>query len=343
MKRPKIALVGSGNIGGTLAHLATLKHLGEVVLFDIVEGISSGKALDIFQSASVEGIDGKLTGGSNYSIIRGADVVIVTAGIPRRPGMSRDDLIGINLKVMQSVGEGIRRFAPKAFVICVTNPLDAMVWALREFSNLPHNMVVGMAGTLDSGRFKTFLAEELSISAQDISACVLGGHGDDMVPLVRYTTVAGIPLTDLIKMGWITKARVNEIILRTRQGGAEILSLLKSGSAYYAPAASAIQMAESYILNRKRLLPCAAFLNGEYGVKGLYVGVPTIIGSKGVERVIELSLTKAEKVAFNTSVSSVKNLLSAVKKLSPKINNKSDRKTTKNNHKKKSGIRKKLN
>ena len=329
MKRPRIALVGSGNIGGTLAHLAMLKNLGEVVLLDIVRGVPDGKALDVLQSASIEGIDTRLKGTSSYSAIRGADIVIVTAGVARRPGMSRDDLIGINLKVMKSVGEGIRKYAPNAFVICITNPLDAMVWALREISRLPHKKVVGMAGILDSGRFRTFLAQDLSVSVEDINACVLGGHGDDMVPLVRYTTVAGIPLPDIIKMGWISKSRVGEIIDRTRHGGAEILSLLKSGSAFYAPASSAIQMAESYLCDRKRLLPCAAYLNGEYGVSGLYVGVPVIIGAKGVERIVELPLIRAEKAAFDKSVASVRGLVATVKNLSPTIGRSSTKKNAK--------------
>ena len=319
MVRAKLALIGGGNIGGTLAHLATLKQLGDIVLFDIMPGLPQGKALDLYQSTAVEGVDVALTGTKNYSAIRGADVAIVTAGVARKPGMSRDDLIGINVKVMESVGEGLRRYAPRAFVICITNPLDAMVWALREASGLPYSHVVGMAGILDSARFRAFLAEELGVSVQDVSAFVLGGHGDSMVPLVRYTTVAGIPLPDVIKMGWITKKRLNEIVQRTRQGGAEIVGLLKTGSAFYAPATSAIEMAEAYLHDRKRLLPCAAYLNGEYGVKGLYVGVPVVIGAGGVERVVEITLNAGEKAAFKKSVASVKGLVAAVRKLAPGI------------------------
>jgi len=321
MKRPKIALVGAGNIGGALAHLAMLKRLGDVVLFDIAEGVPDGKALDIYQASPVENIDARLTGGRSYTAIRDANVVIVTAGIARRPGMSRDDLIGVNVKVMQSVGEGIRKYAPNAFVICITNPLDAMVWALREASHVPHKRVVGMAGILDSARFRAFLAESLEVSVEDVCASVLGGHGDTMVPLVRYTTVAGIPLPDLVKMGWITKQRLDEIVNRTRNGGAEIVALLKTGSAFYAPASSAMQMVESFLYDRKRVLPCAAYLNGEYGVRGLYVGVPVVIGASGVERIVELPLTKPEKVAFAKSVASVRGLVESVKKLVPEIGN----------------------
>src|SRR6056297_1527616 len=277
MARPKIALIGAGQIGGTLAHLVALKELGDVVLFDIAEGTPEGKALDIAESGPSEGFDAKLKGTQDYADIAGADVCIVTAGVPRKPGMSRDDLLGINLKVMKSVGEGIAANAPDAFVICITNPLDVMVWALRHYCGLPHNKVVGMAGVLDSARFRHFLADEFKVSVEDVTAFVLGGHGDTMVPLARYSTVAGIPLPDLIKMGWTTPSRLDEIIQRTRDGGAEIVGLLKSGSAYYAPASSAISMAESYLLDKKRVLPCAAKLTGQYGVDGLYIGVPVVI------------------------------------------------------------------
>ncbi|MEK9683419.1 MAG: malate dehydrogenase [Rhodospirillaceae bacterium] len=315
MARSKIALIGAGNIGGTLAHLAGLKELGDVILFDIVKGVPSGKALDLVESSPIEGFDSNMKGASSYSAIKGADVVIVTAGIPRKPGMSRDDLIGTNAKVMEAVGEGIRKNCPKAFVICITNPLDAMVWALREASGLSKNQVVGMAGILDSGRFRYFLAEEMGVSVQDVTAFVLGGHGDTMVPLPRYSTVAGIPLPDLIKMGWITSDRLKKIVQRTRDGGAEIVQLLGNGSAFYAPASSAIQMAESYLKDQKRVLPCAAMLNGEYGVKGLYIGVPVVIGSGGVEKIVEISLNKSEQAAFDQSVGAVRELVGVVKKM----------------------------
>lgn len=319
MARNKIALIGSGMIGGTLAHLAGLKDLGDVVLFDIAEGMPQGKALDLAQSAPVEGFDARLKGANEYADIKGADVVIVTAGVPRKPGMSRDDLLEINLKVMSQVGAGIKKYAPKAFVICITNPLDAMVWALQKFSGLPSNMVVGMAGVLDSSRFRHFLADEFDVSVEDVTAFVLGGHGDTMVPLPRYSTVAGIPLTDLIKMKWITKKRLDEIVQRTRDGGAEIVGLLKTGSAYYAPAASAIAMAESYLKDKKRVVPCAAWLSGEYGVKGLYVGVPVVLGAKGAERVVEIELNASERKGFMKSVESVKGLVDACKKISPNL------------------------
>jgi malate dehydrogenase len=316
MARNKIALVGAGNIGGTLAHLAGLKELGDVVMFDIVKGVPDGKALDLAESSPIEGFDSNMKGASSYSAIAKSDVVIVTAGIARKPGMSRDDLIGINTGVMKQVGEGIKKHCPKAFVICITNPLDAMVWALREASGLPANQVVGMAGILDSGRFRYFLAEEFNVSVQDVTAFVLGGHGDTMVPLPRYSTVAGIPLPDLIKMGWTTKKRLNEIVQRTRDGGAEIVALLGNGSAFYAPASSAIQMAEAYLKDQKRVLPCCAYLNGQYGVKGLYVGVPVVIGAKGVERIIEIEMSASEKKEFNASVESVRGLVNVVKKMS---------------------------
>ena len=319
MARKKIALIGSGMIGGTLAHLAGLKELGDIVLFDIADGIPQGKGLDIAQSSPVEGFNANMTGASDYAAIEGADVCIVTAGVARKPGMSRDDLLGINLKVMEQVGAGIKKYAPDAFVICITNPLDAMVWALQKFSGLPKNKVVGMAGVLDSARFRLFLSQEFNVSVQDVTAFVLGGHGDTMVPLARYSTVAGIPLTDLVKMGWCTKERLEEIIQRTRDGGAEIVGLLKTGSAYYAPAASAIEMAESYLKDKKRVLPCAANLSGQYGIKDMYVGVPCVIGEGGVERVIEIDLNKAEKEAFDKSVASVAGLCEACINIAPAL------------------------
>ncbi len=319
MARPKIALIGAGQIGGTLAHLAGLKELGDVILFDIAEGTPQGKALDIAESAPVDGFDAKLKGANDYADIAGADVCIVTAGVPRKPGMSRDDLLGINLKVMKSVGEGIAANAPDAFVICITNPLDAMVWALRQFSGLPHAKVVGMAGVLDSARFRHFLAEEFDVSVKDVTAFVLGGHGDTMVPLARYSTVAGIPLPDLVAMGWTSQEKLDAIIQRTRDGGAEIVGLLKTGSAFYAPAASAIQMAESYLKDQKRVLPCAAHLDGQYGLDGMYVGVPTVIGAGGVEKVVEIKLDKAERAMFDKSVDSVKGLVEACKGIDPTL------------------------
>ena len=315
MARKKIALLGAGQIGGTLALLAGLKELGDIVMFDIVDGVPQVKALDLAESAPVQGFDAKLAGTSGYAGIAGADVVIVTAGVPRKPGMSRDDLLGTNLKVMEQVGAGIKKYAPDAFVICITNPLDAMVWALQRASNLPRKKVVGMAGVLDSARFRHFLAEEFGVSVQDVTAFVLGGHGDDMVPLTRYSGVAGIPLPDLVKMGWTTKARIDEIVDRTRKGGGEIVALLKTGSAFYAPAAAAIAMAESYLKDKKRVLPCAAYLTGEYGVDDLYVGVPVVIGAGGVERIVEIDLAPSEKAAFDKSVTAVKGLLEAAKKI----------------------------
>ena len=309
MARPKIALVGAGQIGGTLAHLAAIKELGDVILFDIAEGTPQGKALDLSQCGPVEGFDVSLKGANSYADIAGADVCIVTAGVPRKPGMSRDDLLGINLKVMKSVGEGIKSHAPNAFVICITNPLDAMVWALREFSGLPHHMVVGMAGILDSARFRHFLAAEFNVSMRDVTAFVLGGHGDTMVPLARYSTVAGIPLPDLIEMGWTTQDKLDAIIQRTRDGGAEIVGLLKTGSAFYAPATSAIEMAEAFLRDQKRLLPCAAYVKGAYGLDGMYVGVPTVIGAGGIERVVEIKLNAAEQAMLDKSVDSVKGLV----------------------------------
>jgi malate dehydrogenase len=317
MARNKIALIGAGQIGGTLAHLAGLKELGDVVLFDIVDGTPQGKALDLAESAPVEGFNAHLSGASDYAAIAGADVVIVTAGVPRKPGMSRDDLLGINLKVMEAVGAGIKQHAPDAFVICITNPLDAMVWALQKASGLPPQKVVGMAGVLDSARFRYFLSEEFKVSVEDVTAFVLGGHGDDMVPSVRYSTVAGIPLPDLVKLGWTTQEKLDAIIERTRKGGGEIVNLLKTGSAFYAPASSAIAMAESYLKDKRRVLPCAAQLKGEYGVDNLYVGVPVVIGANGVEKIVEVTLDAAEKQMFDKSVASVKGLVEACKTINP--------------------------
>ena len=315
MARNKIALVGAGNIGGTLALLAGLKELGDVTLFDIADGVPQGKALDLAEATPVEGFDAKFAGASSYAAIKGADVVIVTAGVARKPGMSRDDLLAINIKVMNAVGEGIKKNCPKAFVICITNPLDAMVWVLQQASGLPPHMVVGMAGVLDSARFRYFLAEEMNVSVEDVSAFVLGGHGDTMVPMVRYSTVAGIPLPDLIKMGWLKKDRLDKIVQRTRDGGAEIVGLLKTGSAFYAPASSAILMAESYLKDKKRVLPCAIHMSGQYGVKNLYVGAPAVIGAKGVERIVELDLTKTEKAMLAKSVGAVTGLVETCKGL----------------------------
>ncbi|MDJ0894934.1 MAG: malate dehydrogenase [Alphaproteobacteria bacterium] len=315
MARSKIALVGAGNIGGTLAHLAGLKELGDVALFDIVEGVPQGKGLDIAQSSPIDDFDAAYVGTNDYEGIAGADVVIVTAGVPRKPGMSRDDLIGTNTKVMLSVGDGIKKHCPGAFVICITNPLDAMVGVLREASGLAPNMCVGMAGVLDSARFRYFLAEEFNVSVEDVTAFVLGGHGDTMVPLVRYSAVAGIPVPDLVKMGWTTQDKIDAIVQRTRDGGAEIVGLLKTGSAFYAPAAAAIQMAESYLRDKKRLLPCAAYLKGEYGVDGIYVGVPVIIGAGGVERIVEIQLNAEEKAMFDHSVGAVRGLVDVTEKM----------------------------
>ena len=316
MARNKIALVGAGNIGGTLALLAGLKELGDVVLFDIIDGIPQGKALDIAEAAPVEGFDAMVAGANDYSAIKDADVVIVTAGIARKPGMSRDDLIGTNTKVMNAVGEGIKNNCPDAFVICITNPLDVMVGVLRDACGLPHNKVVGMAGVLDSARFRYFLAEEFNVSVEDVTAFVLGGHGDTMVPLERYSTVAGIPVPDLIKLGWSTQEKIDQIIQRTRDGGAEIVGLLKTGSAFYAPASSAIQMAESYIRDKKRVLPCAAYCDGQYGLDGLYVGVPAVIGAGGIERIVEIELNADEKKMFDNSVNAVRSLVDVVANLS---------------------------
>jgi len=319
MARSKIALIGGGQIGGTLAHLAALKELGDVTLFDIVEGLPQGKCLDLAQSGPVEGFDTQFKGTNSYADIAGADVVIVTAGVPRKPGMSRDDLLGINLKVMSAVGDGIKNHAPSAFVICITNPLDAMVWALREFSGVPHNKIVGMAGVLDSARFRHFLAEEMGVSVEDVSAFVLGGHGDSMVPMPRFSTVAGISLPELVKMGWIAQDRLDAIVQRTRDGGAEIVGLLKTGSAYYAPATSAIAMAESYLKDKKRVLPCAVHVDGPYGIEDLYVGLPAVIGQGGIERIVELELTAEERAALMKSADTVKGLIDACKTLDERL------------------------
>jgi malate dehydrogenase len=318
MARKKIALVGAGNIGGTLAHLVGLKQLGDVILFDIVEGVPQGKSLDIAESTPIEGVNAAYSGANGYEAIAGADVVIVTAGVPRKPGMSRDDLIGINAKVISQVAQGIKQHAPNAFVICITNPLDAMVWVLREVSGLPHNKVVGMAGVLDSARFRYFLAEEFNVSVEDVTAFVLGGHGDTMVPLLRYSTVAGIPVPDLVKMGWTTQEKLDRIVQRTRDGGAEIVALLKTGSAFYAPAAAAVQMAEAYLLDQRRVLPCAAWVDKAYGQTGIYVGVPVVLGGNGVEKIVEIQLTAAEKAEFEKSVESVRGLIAKSKELMPK-------------------------
>ena len=306
--RNKIALIGAGNIGGTLAHLAAIKELGDVTLFDIADGIPQGKALDLAQSGPVESFDSNVNGSNDYSSLSGSDVVIVTAGVARKPGMSRDDLVEINTKVMKQVGKGIKENCPKAFIICITNPLDAMVGVLQRASGLPTNMVVGMAGVLDSARFRHFLAEEFNVSVSDVTAFVLGGHGDTMVPLSRYSAVAGIPVPDLVKMGWSTQEKIDQIVQRTRDGGAEIVGLLKTGSAFYAPASAAIEMADSYLKDKKKLLPCAAFVDGYYNLKGIYVGVPVIIGKDGVERIVEIDFEPDEKEMFDHSISAVKQL-----------------------------------
>ena len=319
MARHKIALIGSGQIGGTLALLAGIKELGDVVMFDVAEGIPQGKSLDIAEAAPVEGFDARLSGTNSYEGIEGADVCIVTAGVPRKPGMSRDDLLGINLKVMEQVGAGIKKYAPNAFVICITNPLDAMVWALQKSCGLPPQKVVGMAGVLDSARFRYFLADEFNVSVEDVHAMTLGGHGDDMVPLARYSSVGGVPLPDLVKMGWISQEKLDSIVDRTRKGGGEIVALLKTGSAFYAPASSAIQMAESYLKDKRRILPCAAYLTGQYGVKDMYVGVPVVIGANGVEKIVEIELNDAEKAMFQKSVASVQGLVDACVKIAPQL------------------------
>ncbi len=312
--RNKIALVGAGQIGGTLALLTGLKELGDVALVDIAEGVPQGKALDLFETAPVEGFDTAMIGSNEYDIIEGADVVIVTAGVPRKPGMSRDDLIGINTGVIEAVGSNIKKYAPDAFVIVITNPLDVMVEVMQRVTGFDPKKVVGMAGVLDSARFRYFLADEFDVSVEDVTAFVLGGHGDTMVPLIRYSTVAGIPLPDLIKMGWTTQEKIDAIVDRTRNGGGEIVALLKTGSAFYAPAASAIAMAESYLKDKRRVLPCAAKLNGEYGVDGLYIGVPVVIGKNGVEKIVEIEMNAEEQAMFDNSVNAVRELLEAVDK-----------------------------
>ena len=319
MKRPKIALIGAGQIGGTLAHLISLKEIGDIVLFDIAEGIPHGKALDIAESTSVDGLDINLSGANDYSKIKDADVCIITAGVPRKPGMSRDDLLGINLKVMKDVGNGIKQNAPNSFVICITNPLDAMVWALQKYTGFSTEKVVGMAGVLDSSRFCYFISEELNVSIKDVSAFVLGGHGDTMVPLTRYSTVGGIPLPDLVSMGWISQEKLEAIVQRTRDGGAEIVSLLKTGSAFYAPAASAISMAEAYLKDQKRILPCAACCFGEYKLDGIYVGVPAVIGKTGIEKIIEIELSEEEAAQFKKSTDAVNNLITACTEIDPSL------------------------
>jgi malate dehydrogenase len=315
MARKKIALVGAGNIGGTLAHLIGLKELGDVVLFDVFGGVAAGKALDIVQAGPIEGFDAEITGGSDYAAIAGADVVIVTAGFPRQPGMSRDDLVSKNAGVIAEVAAGIKQYCPEAFVIVITNPLDAMVWVMQQKSGLPPQRVVGMAGVLDSARFRLFLAQEFRVSVEDVTAFVLGGHGDTMVPLTRYSTVAGIPIPDLIAMGWTTQERIDAIVTRTANGGGEIVKLLEKGSAFYAPASAAIAMAESYLKDKKRVLPCAAWLNGEYGVKDLYVGVPVVIGAGGVERIVEIKLNETERALFEKSCEAVRAVIEAAKRL----------------------------
>jgi malate dehydrogenase len=315
MARNKIALIGAGQIGGTLALLAGLKELGDVVLFDIVDGVPQGKALDIVQGSSIEGYDAVIAGANDYGAIRGADVVIVTAGVPRKPGMSRDDLIGINTKVVGEVGAAIKQNAPDAFVITITNPLDAMVWVMKEATGFPAHRVVGMAGVLDSARFRYFLAEEFGVSVEDVTAFVLGGHGDTMVPLIRYSTVAGIPLPDLVKMGWTTQEKLDRVVQRTRDGGAEIVNFLKTGSAFYAPASAAISMAEAFLRDKKRVLPCAAWLTGQYGVRDLYVGVPVVIGKGGIERIVEIQLNREEQAAFDASCAAVKTLVDIAKRM----------------------------
>jgi malate dehydrogenase len=321
MARSKIALIGAGQIGGTLALLAGLKELGDIVLMDMMEGTAKGKALDLAQTAAVEGFDAKLSGGgvTDYAPISGADVCIVTAGVPRKPGMSRDDLIGVNLKVMEAVGAGIKQYAPNAFVICITNPLDAMVWALQKFSGLPPHKVVGMAGVLDSARFTHFLADAAGVSIQDVRAMTLGGHGDDMVPMVRYSTIGGVPLPDCVKLGMFSQAQLDAMVERTRKGGGEIVALLGNGSAFYAPAASAIAMAESYLKDQKRMLPCAAHLTGQYGITDMYVGVPVVIGTRGVEKIVELELNETERAMFANSVASVRGLCDACKTMAPSL------------------------
>ena len=315
MTKPKISLIGAGQIGGTLAHLIALKELGDVVLFDVAEGIAKGKALDLSQSTAIDGLNVSITGTNNYNDTSNSDVIIITAGVPRKPGMTRDDLLGINLKIIKQVADGIKDTSPNAFVICITNPLDVIVMALQKYSGLPKNKVIGMAGVLDTSRFKFFLSQELNVPISEVDSFVLGGHGDTMVPVPNRTTVSGKPLLDFVKEGKISEEKLNEIIDRTRNGGAEVVKLLETGSAFYGPAASGIEMAESYLKNLKKTLPCAAHLNGQYGVKDLYVGVPVIIGSGGVEKIVELNLNETEKENFNKSIQSVKDLFEAAKKI----------------------------
>ena len=311
----KISLIGAGNIGGTLAHLLALKKLGNITLIDVVTGMPQGKALDLSQSSAVEGFTGSIEGTNDFSKMKGSDVIIITAGLPRKPGMSRDDLLEINGKIIKKIALDIKKYAPKAFVICITNPLDAMVYVLQKYSKLPKNMCVGMAGVLDSSRMKYFLSDALNVSVNDVETFVLGGHGDDMVPLINYTTVGGVPLIDFIKLKKFPYSKIEKIVDRTRMGGGEIVKLLKNGSAFYAPASSAIQMAEAFLLNQKKLLPCAAYINGQYGLRNMYMGVPTIIGNKGIEKIIEVKLTAKEKLMLKKSVKSVQGLVSAVDKL----------------------------
>ena len=315
LKKAKISLIGGGNIGGTLAFLSVMKNLGDVTLFDINDGTARGKALDVAQSASILGSSSKIIGSNNYEDTKDSDVIIITAGSPRKDGMSRDDLISINTAVMKEVGSNIKKYSPNAFVIVITNPLDVMVWALREACGFAHNKVIGMAGVLDTARFSYFLAEEFNVSVSDVTSFVLGGHADTMVPIARYSTVKGMPVPDLIKMGWSTDDRINEIIKRTRNGGGEIVSLLKNGSAFYAPAVAAIEMARSFLLDKKAILPCAAYLDGQYGQKDVYAGVPVVIGKNGVERIVEVALNSSELQEFNNSVDHVRSLMTVAAKL----------------------------
>jgi malate dehydrogenase len=319
MSRKKISLIGAGQIGGTLAHLIATKELADVVLFDVAEGVAKGKALDIAQSLAVDGSSVNLIGTDNYEDTKNSDVIIITAGVPRKPGMTRDDLLGINLKIIKQVAEGIKKTSPEAFVICITNPLDVIVMALQKYSGLPKNKVIGMAGILDTSRFKRFLSQELKVSIKDIDSFVLGGHGDTMVPMPNRTMVGKEKLSDLVSNGKISQKKLNEIVDRTRNGGAEIVKFLKTGSAFYAPAAAGVQMAESYLKDEKKTLPCAAYLDGEYGIKELYVGVPVVIGSQGIEKVIELELDDEEKKYFDISIAAVKDLFEAAKKIDPSL------------------------
>ena len=319
MKKSKISLIGSGQIGGTLAHLIAMKELGDVVLFDVAEGLAKGKALDLSQSTAVDGLDVKITGTSDYSDTSNSDVIIITAGVPRKPGMTRDDLLGTNLNIIKQVAEGIKDTSPNAFVICITNPLDVIVMALQKYSGLPKNKVIGMAGILDTSRFKFFLSQELNVPIKEIDSFVLGGHGDTMVPVPNRTTVSGKSLMDYVNEGKITSDRLDEIIDRTRKGGAEVVKLLQTGSAFYGPAASGVEMAESYLKNQNKILPCAAYLNGEYGINDLYVGVPVVIGANGIQKVVELDLDVEEKKHFDISIDAVKELFDAAKKIDPSL------------------------